>query len=41
MLTGKPEVFTSNGCSFIDCGACFDVGRLACLCLDTMQAYYV
>ncbi len=25
----------------IDCGACYPHGQLACLCLDTMQEYYV
>ena len=25
----------------IDCGACYPHGQLACLCLDTMEEYYV
>lgn len=27
--------------SVIDCGACFNGGKLACLCLDTLEEFYV
>ncbi len=39
-VTGKPEIYQSHNNILIDCGAAFG-GRLACLCLDTMRAYYV
>lgn len=34
------EPFRSGNAVFIDCGATFG-GRLACLCLDTMETFYV
>lgn len=40
-ITGKPEVIRSNSITYIDCGACFDIGRLSCLCLDTNEVFYV
>lgn len=40
-LTGKPEIYHCNQHLIIDCGATFKGGRLACLCLDTMEEYYV
>ena len=40
-LSGKAEIYHSNNNICIDCGATFPGGRLACLCLDTMQEYYV
>jgi len=40
-LTGKPEIYHSHNNICIDCGATFPSGRLACLCLDTMQEFYV
>ena len=40
-LTGKPEIYHSANNIDIDCGACFPGGRLACLCLDTMEEFYV
>lgn len=36
----KSEIFTSGNVKFIDCGAAYG-GRLACLCLDTMEEFYV
>ena len=39
-VTGKAEIYQNAGNIAIDCGACFG-GRLACVCLDTLQAYYV
>lgn len=40
-ITGKPEIFHKNNFIAIDCGACFEKGMLACLCLDTMEEFYV
>ena len=40
-MSGKPEIIHRNGNILIDCGACFPEGRLACLCLDTMEEFYV
>lgn len=39
-VSGKAEIYQSQNNILIDCGATFG-GRLACLCLDTMEAYYV
>lgn len=39
-ITGKAEIYKSNNNICIDCGAVFG-GRLACLCLDTMEEYYI
>ena len=38
---GKADIIKENGNILIDCGACFEEGRLACLCLDTMEEFYV
>lgn len=40
IYTGKAEIIHSNHNICIDCGACMG-GRLACLCLDTMEEFYV
>ena len=40
-LTGKPNIYKNGTHINIDCGACFPEGRLACLCLDTMEEFYV
>lgn len=40
-ITGKSEIYHSNNNICIDCGASFPNGRLACLCLETMQEFYV
>lgn len=40
-ITGKAEIYHSHNNIFIDCGACRKNGRLACLCLDTMEEFYV
>ncbi len=40
-FSGKFEIYKSNNNIHIDCGACFKDGRLACLCLDTMEEFYV
>ena len=39
-INGNPEIIHNNGNILIDCGACFENGRLACLCLDTMEEFY-
>ena len=41
LISGKPEIYHSANNIYIDCGACFETGRLACLCLDTMQEFYI
>ncbi|MBQ8975304.1 MAG: fructose-bisphosphatase class III, partial [Oscillospiraceae bacterium] len=40
-ITGKPQVYKSANNICIDCGAPFTKGRLACVCLDTLDEYYV
>lgn len=40
-ITGKPEIYYKNNFKAIDCGVCFENGMLACLCLDTMEEFYV
>lgn len=39
-ITGKDEIFHSQNNILIDCAASFG-GRLACLCLDSMEEFYV
>ena len=39
-ISGKPEIYKKQNNICIDCGATFD-GKLACLCLDTMEEFYV
>ena len=39
-VTGRAEIYHSHHNILIDCGAAFG-GKLACLCLDTMEEYYV
>lgn len=41
MISGETKIFHKNGFIAIDCGACFPKGKLACLCLDTMEEFYV
>lgn len=41
LLWGKAEIYREGRYINIDCGACFAGGRLACLCLDTMEEWYV
>ncbi len=40
-INGKAEIYHSGRNICIDCGASWPEGRLACLCLDTMEEYYV
>lgn len=39
--SGKPEIYHGENRICIDCGACFQDGRLACLCLETMEEFYI
>lgn len=39
-ISGNPEIYKNKNNICIDCGATFD-GKLACLCLDTMEEFYV
>ena len=38
---GRPEIYQCRQNIYIDCGACADSGRLACLCLETFQDFYI
>ena len=40
-INGKAEIFHHHDLIAIDCGACFASGALSCLCLDTLQEFYV
>ena len=40
-FTGKAEIYKSHNNICIDCGACNPQGKLACLCLETMEEFYV
>lgn len=40
-ISGKSEIFIKNNFIAVDCGACFENGLLACICLDTMEEFYV
>lgn len=40
-FTGKPEIYKNGRNIFIDCGACSPEGKLACLCLETMEEFYI
>lgn len=40
-LNGKIEIYKNGRNIFIDCGACSSKGKLACLCLDTFEEFYV
>ncbi|MCO5822928.1 serine/threonine protein phosphatase [Clostridioides difficile] len=37
----KAEIYKREGLIDIDCGACFDNGKLACLRLDDMKEFYI
>lgn len=41
LISGKAEIYHSHNNICIDCGATFKKGRLACLCLDTLEEFYV
>lgn len=38
---GKPQIFCHGRNFCIDCGACFDGGRLACMRLDDLAEFYI
>lgn len=40
-MSGKAEIYKNGRNIFIDCGACSPEGRLACLCLETMEEFYI
>lgn len=40
-ITGKPKIYQNANNIFIDCGAAYSDGRLACLRLDDMQEFYI
>lgn len=40
-FSGKPEIYKNGRNIFIDCGACNPKGRLACICLETLEEFYV
>lgn len=40
-FSGKAEIYKNGRNIFIDCGACNPKGKLACLCLETLEEYYV
>ena len=41
LISGIPEIYHGANNICIDCGACFEGGKLACLCLNTMQEFYI
>ena len=40
-ISGRAEIYRGNNNICIDCGAAFPGGRLACLCLETLEEFYV
>lgn len=40
-IIGEAKIFHHQNHIVIDCGATFNSGKLACLCLDTMKEYYI
>lgn len=40
-FSGKSEIYKNGRNIFIDCGACSPKGKLACLCLETLEQFYV
>lgn len=41
MIHDKAEIYHSPGHIVLDCGAVYPDGRLACLCLDTKEEFYI
>lgn len=41
LLWGQDKIFRKGTIIDIDCGCVFQGGRLGCLCLDTMEEFYV
>lgn len=40
IICGEDKIYKSHNNILVDCGACFG-GKLACLCLDTMEEFYI
>lgn len=40
-ITNNSNILHRKGTIYIDCGATFNIGKLSCLCLDTMDEFYV
>lgn len=41
LLNGQDRIFHRGNMIGIDCGCVFEGGRLGCLCLDTLEEFYV
>lgn len=41
LLNGQDRIFRQGNRIGIDCGCVFEGGRLGCLCLDTLEEFYV
>ena len=41
LLCGQDKIFRRGNMIDIDCGCVFKGGRLGCLCLDTLEEFYV
>ena len=41
LICGEAKIYHYHQQIFIDCGASFQGGKLGCLCLDTMEEYYI
>lgn len=41
LLCGQDKIFRNGNMIDIDCGCVFKGGRLGCLCLDTLEEFYV
>lgn len=41
LLWGQDKIFRKGNMIDIDCGCVFEGGQLGCLCLDTMEEFYV
>lgn len=41
LVNGRAQIYHGEQMIDIDCGAVYPGGRLSCLCLDTMQEYYI
>ena len=40
-ITGEAKVYKEGNHINVDCGACYPDGKLACLCLNTMEEFYI
>lgn len=40
-FANEAKIIHKNHFIMIDCGACYTQGKLACLCLNTMEEFYV